>query len=305
MKSRLHRFVVILLLCLSTAVLGEVVDYIMATVNEEVITYNQFRQRLFEEMEACRSVYSGDELERRLKESRELVLGNLIEDRLLLEEAKRENIKVDKIDIEKMVNVVKNKFENLDDFNKALRSEGLTLETLEKKYKQSLMVRKLMQFKVNSRVKIEPSEISQYYQINKKHFLEPEQVKIRQILIKIGDDEKTAEQTARDILKRIKGGEDMFSKEGADLGFINTSELLPELGIAISKLKINEITDLVKTQTGYHIVRLEGRKLSKIENLSEVRDKIYKILFNKKADSIYIDLIDKLKKKADIEIRKR
>ena len=304
MKSILHRLVVILLLCLSTAVFGEVVDYIMATVNEEVITYNQFRQRLFEEIEACRSVYSGDELERRLKESRELVLGNLIEDRLLLEEAKRENIKVDKIDIERMVNVIKNKFESLDDFHKALKDEGLTQEMLEKKYKQSLMVRKLIQFKVNSRVKIEPSEISQYYQTNKKCFLEPEQVKIRQILVKAGKDDKVAEQTAKEILKRIRSGEDMFKKE-ADIGFINTSELLPELNITISKLKINEISNLVKTQAGYHIIRLEGRKLSEQKNLSEVRDEIYKILFNEKADSIYIDLMDKLKKKADIEIREK
>ena len=232
MKSILHRLVIILLLCLSTAALSEVVDYIMATVNEEVITYNQFRQRLFEEREACRQIYLGDELERRLKESRESILDDLIGERLLLEEAKRENIKVDKIDIEKMVNVVKDKFKNLDAFNKALEDEGLTLETLEKRYKQSLMVRKLIQVKVNSRVRIEPSEISQYYQANKKCFLEPEQVKIRQILVKIEGDDKTAKQTAMGILKKIKDGKNMFSEE-ADLGFINTSELLPELGVAI------------------------------------------------------------------------
>ena len=304
MKSTLQRLVVILLLCLSTAAFGEMIDYIMATVNGEVITYNQFRQRVFEVQEAYREVYSGEELEKRLRDRMKSILDDLIKECLLLGEAKRENIKVDKIEIEKMVNTAKSKFKNLDGFYRVLRNEGLTLETLEDKYKKSLMIKKIIQFKVNSKVRIEPYEISQYYQAHKKDFLEPEQVKIRQILIKVDDDEETAEQTAKDILKRIKGGDDM-TNEGEDLGFINVSELLPELGAAISELKVNEIADLVKTQTGYHIIRLEGRKLSKVRKLSEVRDEIYRILFSRKADSIYVDLVDKLKKKADIEVRKR
>ena len=283
---------------------SEMIDYIMATVNREVITYTQFKQRAFEIEEAYRGVYSGEELEKQLRDRKKSILDDLIKECLLLGEAKRENIKVDKIEIEKMVNTAKSKFKNLDGFYRVLRNEGLTLETLEDKYKKSLMIKKIIQFKVNSKVRIEPYEISQYYQAHKKDFLEPEQVKIRQILIEMKDDEKTAEQTAKDILERIKSGEDI-TNEGEDLGFINVSELLPELGAAISELKVNEIANLVKTQTGYHIIRLEGRKLSKVKKLSEVRDEIYRILFSRKADRIYVDLVDKLKKKADIEVRKR
>ncbi|MBU0477360.1 peptidyl-prolyl cis-trans isomerase [bacterium] len=303
MKSTLYRLVVILLLCFSTAAFSEVIDYIMATVNGEVITYSQFKQRVFEIEEAYRTAYSGEELEKQLRDRKKSIPDDLIKECLLLGEAKRENIKVDKIEIEKMVNTAKSKFENLDDFYRVLRNEGLTLETLEDKYKRSLMIKKIIQFKVNSKVIIESYEINQYYQAHKKDFLEPEQVKIRQILIKMKDDEKTAEQTAKELLERIKGGEDM-AREGEDLGFINVSELLPELGVAISKLKVNEIADLVKTQTGYHIIRLEGRKLSKAKELSEVKDDIYRILFSKKADSIYSNFVNALKKEADINIKK-
>ena len=95
MKSTLQRLVVILLLCLSTAAFGEMIDYIMATVNGEVITYNQFKQRVFEVQEAYRVVYSGEELEKRLRDRMKSILDDLIEERLLLEEAKRENIEVD------------------------------------------------------------------------------------------------------------------------------------------------------------------------------------------------------------------
>ena len=301
MKSTLQRLVVILLLCLSTAAFGEMIDYIMATVNGEVITYNQFRQRVFEVREAYREVYSGEELEKQFGDRKKLILNDLIEERLLLEEAKRENIEVDKIEIEKMLNIAKSKFKSLDDFHRVLRNEGLTLETLEKKYKQRLMIKKIIQFKVNSRVRIEDYEISQYYQAHKKIFFEPEQVKIRQILVKMGDSEKAAKQTAQSILKRIKGGENV---EWEDLDFINTSELLPELGVAISKLEINEISGLVRTQTGYHIMRLEGRKLPRARKLSEVRDEISRILFSKKADRIYLNFVNTLKKEADIDIRK-
>lgn len=303
MKLILHRLVVILLLCLSTAAFSEMIDYIMATVNGEVVTYSQFKQRVFEIEEAYREVYSGEEFEKQLRDRKKSILDDLIEECLLLGEAKKENIKVDKIEIERMLNTAKSKFKNSNDFYRVLRNEGLTLETLEKKYSRILMIKKIIQFKVNSKVKIEPYEISQYYQAHKKDFLEPEQVSIRQILIKMKDDEETAEQTAKKLLERIKGGEDM-TNEGEDLGFINVSELLPELGVTISKLKVNEIADLVKTQTGYHIIRLEGRKLSKMRKLSEVRDEIYRILFSRKADKIYVDLVDKLKKKADIDIKK-
>ena len=301
MKSTLRVLVVILLLCLSTAAFSEMIDYIVATVNGEVITYNQFRQRVFEVQEAYRRVYSGEELEKRLKEREKSVLNDLIEERLLLEEAKRENIEVDKIEIEKMLNIAKSKFKSLDDFHRVLRNEGLTLETLEKEYKQRLMIKKIIQFKVNSRVRIEDYEISQYYQAHKKIFFEPEQVKIRQILVKMGDSEKAAKQTAQSILKRIKGGENV---EWEDLDFINTSELLPELGVAISKLEINEISSLVRTQTGYHIMKLEGRKLPRARKLPEVRDEISRILFSKKADRIYSNFVNTLKKEADIDIRK-
>ena len=301
-KSTLRRLVVILLLCLSTAAFSEVIDYIMATVNGEVITYSQFRQHVFEIERAYGKVYSGKELENQLRDKRKSILNDLIEEALLLDEAKRENVKVDKIEIEKMVNTAKSKFESSDDFYNALRNEGLTLETLEKEYRQRLMIKKIIQFKVNSKARIEEYEISQYYQAHRKDFFEPEQVKIRQMLIKMKGDEKTAEQVAKGILERIKGGENM---EWEELGFINMSELLPELGAAISELKVNEIADLIKTQAGYHIIRLEGRKLSKMRKLSEVRDGIHRILFSRKADKIYVDLVDKLKKKADIEIRKR
>ena len=301
MKSTLHRLVIILLLCLSTAVFSEMIDYIVATVNGEVITYNQFRQRVFEVREAYKEVYSGEELEKQFGDRKKSILNDLIEERLLLGEAKRENIEVDKIEIEKMLNIAKSKFKSLDDFHRVLRNEGLTLETLEKEYKQRLMIKKIIQFKVNSRVRIEDYEISQYYQAHKKIFFEPEQVKIRQILVKMGDSEKAAKQTAQSILKRIKGGENV---EWEDLDFINTSELLPELGVAISKLEINEISSLVRTQTGYHIMRLEGRKLPRARKLPEVRDEISRILFSKKADRIYSNFVNTLKKEADIDIRK-
>ena len=280
---------------------SEMIDYIVATVNGEVITYNQFRQRVFEVREAYRRVYLGEELEKRLKERGKSVLSDLIEECLLLGEAERENIEVDKIEIEKMLNIAKSKFKSLDDFHRVLRNEGLTLETLEKKYSQNLMIKKIIQFRVNSKVRIEDYEISQYYQAHKKIFFEPEQVKIRQILVKMGDSEKAAKQTAQSILKRIKGGENV---EWEDLDFINTSELLPELGVAISKLEINEISSLVRTQTGYHIMRLEGRKLPRARKLSEVRDEISRILFSKKADRIYLNFVNTLKKEADIDIRK-
>ena len=116
MKSTLYRLVVILLLCFSTAVSSEVIDYIIATVNSEVITYSQFKQRVFEVEEAYRKVYSGEKLEKFLKEREKSILDDLIEEHLLLGEAKRENIKIDKIEIEKMVNTTKSKFKNLDDF---------------------------------------------------------------------------------------------------------------------------------------------------------------------------------------------
>ena len=285
----------------STYAFSEMIDYIVATVNGEVITYNQFRQRVFEVREAYRRVYSGEELEKRLKEREKSVLSDLIEECLLLGEAERENIEVDKIEIEKMLNIAKSKFKSLDDFHRVLRNEGLTLETLEKEYKQRLMIKKIIQFKVNSRVRIEDYEISQYYQAHKKIFFEPEQVKIRQILVKMGDSEKAAKQTAQSILKRIKDGENV---EWEDIGFINTSGLLPELGAAISKLEINEISSLVRTQTGYHIMRLEGRKLPRARKLPEVRDEISRILFSKKADRIYSNFVNTLKKEADIDIRK-
>ena len=134
-------------------------------------------------------------------------------------------------------------------------------------------------------------QVDQYYQGHQKDFQVPEEVKVRHILIKVptGADAKTdaaAKQKAEDLLKQIKAGgdfdalakansDDPGSKEqGGELGMIQRGVTVPAFEQAAFALQPGQISDLVKTQFGYHILKVEEKQTAHLKPLEEVKGQI-------------------------------
>ena len=145
------------------------------------------------------------------------------------------------------------------------------------------------------KVNITEEEIEGYYGYNPGMFIEPKQVKARHILFKLGQDadeakEKRVRKAAEAVLKEAREGKNFgelakkysegpSKSEGGDLGYFSEGQMDKPFEEAAFKLKKDEISDLVRSRFGYHIIRVEDIKEKRIKPLEEVREQIAEILF--------------------------
>ncbi|BEP29858.1 peptidylprolyl isomerase [Helicovermis profundi] len=155
-------------------------------------------------------------------------------------------------------------------------------------------------------VKVEDGEVEAYYEAHKNEFTAPETVNAHHILI---DDETKA----NDIIEEINGGlsfEDAAKKysscpskeKGGDLGFFGKGQMVPEFEEASFALELNQISEPVKTQFGYHIIKVVDRKEASSKGLEEMRMDLLKTLTAKKQSEAYLAKVAELKSKYTVEI---
>lgn len=322
MKKILYTAGIVLCLCALCAPATEnieaaVVDKIVVVVNNEIITQREIDIMLAPVYNQYRSMYQGEDLIRKLEEAREAIIRQLIEDRLILSEAKKQNINVEEKEIDVRINDIKSKVGGDKELDNMLSQQNLTVNELRARYKEKIMIRKLIDMKVGARIIITPLEVKNYYNENKEQFLSPEEIQLRQILIKIkpgpGGQEESLRR-AREIIKRIKEGCDFgglakeysegpAAEEGGIMGYVKRGDLMPQIEDIVFNLKDGESTGIIQSTLGYHIFKVEQRKLRRIKDLPEVRQDVEEYLYREKADKKLRGWIDSLAKSAYIEFK--
>lgn len=160
--------------------------------------------------------------------------------------------------------------------------------------------------KLVTTVEIDDEEVKGYYEGHPESFKTPVQVKARHILV-------ADEEEAREILNEIKGGKDFGeaakeystcpSKErGGDLGFFTSGQMVKEFDEVAFNLELGELSHIVKTQFGYHLIQVEDKKESGTQTFEEVKDQLKQFLLQQKQSLRYVEYTDTLKKKYPIEI---
>ncbi len=304
---------------------------LVASVNGKGITkeiYYKELQGLYREMQERMGDAFNEKIAKILN-LEEAALNNLIGRELLLQEAKREKIRVSD---EELREEIKNypAFQKEGKFDKEayftlLDWLGYTPQKFEEEVRKDISITKLknmilegieisekeikdeylkrneeikieyLLIKPAKEIKIEEKEIKKYYQENKENYRIPEKIKVRHILIKFEgpEERKEAREKIKKIRERLKRGEDFeklakeFSQcpskeKGGDLGFFKKGDMVPEFERAALRLKEGQISRPVRSRFGYHIIKLEERKESYIPPLDEVKEKIKRILKEKK-----------------------
>ncbi|MDD5173928.1 MAG: peptidylprolyl isomerase [Candidatus Omnitrophica bacterium] len=310
--------ILITVLALFTALSGAaVVDKIVVVVNNEIITQREVDVILAPIYGQYRSMYKGEELIRMLEDAREKILKQLIEDRLIFSEAKKLNITIDEKEIDAKVDEVRNKVGSERDLENMLHEQNLTLNELRARYKEKIMIRKLVDQKVGAKIIITPLEVKDYYNDNKESFMQPEEIKLRTILIKPRKEqggEAGSLQLMRDLVKRLKEGCDFEelakeysdapdASEGGLMGYVRKGELLPQIEDIVFNLKEGEVTGIIKSPLGYHVFRVDEKRIRRIRELSEVRQDVEEFLYREKANQKLRGWIDSLAKSAYIEFK--
>lgn len=301
-----------------TAALSQavVVDKIMVIVNNEVITQGDIDRILGPAYQQYKSALAGEQLIRKLDEARQAVMAQLIEEKLILSEAKKQNIEVEEKDVSAKLAEARKKFASEQQFEEALSSQRLTLKELKVKFKEQLMTKKLLDQKVGARVFITPGEILEFYNGHIELFTRPEEIKLSNILVKPKDNvkiEKTIE-LVDEISKRLKAGGDFAelakiysegpgAEAGGSMGYVKKGDLMPEIESIVFNMKDHEITDVIKTPIGYHFFRLDERKPAETMSIDEARRTIEENLWMSKMKEKSRGWIEELRRHAYIAFK--
>jgi peptidyl-prolyl cis-trans isomerase D len=162
---------------------------------------------------------------------------------------------------------------------------------------------------LRAKVTIPPAEIERYYNSNIEQYKTPEQVRASHILLKTeGKDDAAVKATAEDILKQARGGADFAelakkysedesnAKQGGDLDYFGRGRMTPEFEDAAFSMTPGQISDVVKTQFGYHIIKLVDKKPATTRTLAEVRQQIADQLAYERAQTQASDTAQALEK---------
>lgn len=295
---------------------ADTVDKVIVVVNDETITQGELDMATAALLEKLKTKYSGGELVKEAEKNKKEILNRMIEEKLILSEAKKRKIEASDAEIEVRLKEIKSTFGSEEEFNEALRQEGVSLNELKQRYADQVKMGKLVEMEVRKKMTINPSETLNYYNLNKEKFREPEEVKLKNILIK--SDEKLSGEDARALAEKIlgflKAGENFdelalkYSKGpnadiGGDLGYVKKGQMRKEIEDIVFNLNAGQLSEVVKTHLGYHIFKVEEKKPEGIKELNEAKDEIEKVLFLEKGKQRYKDWIEAIKKNAYISFR--
>ena len=186
-------------------------------------------------------------------------------------------------------------------------------------FKNNFLANEFLRKEVAAKVTVSEDDVKSYYDTHQDEFKTPEMVKARHILIKVDksaseEDKKQAQKKAEDILSKIKAGEDFaklaseFSDDpgskskGGDLGFFARGRMVKPFEDAAFALKVGEVSGIVESPFGYHIIKAEERKDAGVETYDTAKDKIRQRLVQERAKSTVTEFIDKAMKDANVEL---
>ncbi|HMA67794.1 MAG TPA: peptidylprolyl isomerase [Desulfosalsimonadaceae bacterium] len=291
-------------------------DYI-AVVNGTKIPRDRLDQQLT--MLKKRFASRGQKLdEKKMADIKDSIVQNMVEKELLYQKSRELGIKVDKEQVQKRLDGFKNRFKNESQYQQRLASMGYTEDQLLHEIEQSMVIKQLIDQEIASKVEITDEDLQSYYDDNTKEFESPKQVKARHILVETDKeaDEKekqAARKKIEKIQKRLEKGEKFSklakeesdcqsSKKGGELGFFSKGQMVPPFEKAAFSTEPGNVSDIVETRFGYHLIKVEDKKPASKKSFDEVKGNIQKQLRQKKIQKRLPEYVETLKKKADIEI---
>jgi peptidyl-prolyl cis-trans isomerase SurA len=292
-----------------------VADRIVAIVNNDAITLAELQESIlmFRQESRQQASLSDEELGRQF-------LTRLIDNRLQLQEAERDKIVVDETELNEEITERMKRFgtKTVEEFEALVKGQGLTIEAVKKRLRDSLRVTKVIRRRVTLRVSVTDPEITQYIEENRPKLETSLSYHARHILIVPANDTDASWEAARirsDMIRGqvVEGGDfaelakqnsrDASAKDGGDLGSLRRGELSQEIEEQILALRPGEVSRPYKSQLGYHIFRLESKESLDGEALQRVRQQVREILYREKYEARMEAWIKEIKQRAIIEVR--
>jgi len=247
------------------------------------------------------------------------VLDQLVTYHLLEQEAKTKKILIPAAELNDRFTQIEKQFPDQAAFDKALTAQGTSELKLKDTIRTSLMVSKMLNDEVAPKIVVTDAEVAAFYAQNKASFAQGEAVRASHILIAVPKDatpqqKAAARAKAEGLLKQIKAGADFAAlakansddpgsaAHGGDLGYFQKGEMVPAFEQAAFALQPGQVSGIVETPFGFHIIKVTGRRPARTAPLAEVQQDIKNFLTNQARQKQTAALVDQLRKKSKIEI---
>jgi peptidyl-prolyl cis-trans isomerase C len=286
---------------------------ILAKVNGQDVKKGDF-EMLVRDMELGQGPIPTDRRDEILRGT----LDRLITYTVLSQEAKKRNVAATDAEVEDRLKQMQQQFPNEDAFKKALAERNMTIERLRTDTRDNLVISKMMDAEVSTTPGASDAEAKDFYDKNPDKFKQDEQIRASHILIRVDEQADAgtklmARARADALLKRAKSGvafgklakensADGSAAQGGDLNYFGRGTMVPAFDEAAFKLKPGEISDVVTTQFGYHIIKVTDHKEAATVPLDQVSEKVKQFLSGQKKQERADAFIAGLKQKSKIEV---
>jgi peptidyl-prolyl cis-trans isomerase SurA len=295
---------------------ASVTDRVLAVVNNDAITLSDLQEAI--------AVYQYENRDRAPAPAHELApqfLTRMIDNRLQIQEAEREKIVIDDVEIEEELadRLKKMNVKSREEFDSMLKAQGLSIDAVKRRISDEIRRNRVVGRKVRLRISVTEAEVTQYVEANRAKLETGLTYHARHILIQPdAGASDTAWENARiraDLIRSqlLEGADfaelakqnsrDATARDGGDLGTLKRGELAQDIELQILSLAPGEVSLPHRSALGYHIFRLESKDSLEGEGLTRVKAQIREILFREKFDARYDAWIKEIKQRAIIDVR--
>lgn len=285
-------------------------DAIVAIVGSEAITVKDLQDYL-------KNVYaqlrienkSQQEIEEVMKQYEQKGIEQIIDDKLILAASNDMGVTIKSKAIDDKIEGIRVKYPSYKEFSDALIREGLSVSDMRKKIEDQFKGQVAVNKEVREKVMVNPQEVTDWFNTHIDEMRSHSRVNLSSIFVKsiYGKDE--AKKKITEAIGEIKAGvdfktvSDKFS-ELPSIGMVNLEDLRPEMKSKVEELRLGGVSDIVEVESGFYIFKLTGKSENKDPVLKDYKNEIYQRLFEEKFRVQFKEWLEKLRKKAYVEIKK-
>lgn len=290
-------------------------DSVVAVVGERSITMKEVDEFSSGMIQSLERKYKGEIPPDLLYERRYASLERMITEALLLDEAKKRGIAATDDEVSQLIKNAESKQESPAMFQESLARQGMTMEQYRERLYRQITIRSLSREMRDNSIKDNDPAIASFYEANKHRYEQPEMVQISQIYLRVtpestADQKAEVKKEAERLLKEIKGGgdfnalaekhsQDPSARRGGKLSWVRRGQMPMPVEEAAFSQKPGQVSDVIESPLGYHILRTDERRAAGTQPLEEVKTSIMRHLQNEN----YQRWTTELREKAQVQIK--
>jgi peptidyl-prolyl cis-trans isomerase SurA len=301
---------------------GQIIEEIVARVNDRIITLSDYQKALDELPQEVQQGCQGctpEQIQSQLADKKKNLLRDMIDQQLLIERAKDMGIDVETDLVKRLDDIRKqNNFSNMEDFQKAVEASGITWEDYKSQIRNSLLTQQVIRQEVGNKVDIGNDELRKYYDAHKSEFVRPEEVDLSEIFLKTQGktpaEVAAIRKTADELHTRIDNGEAFAAlakrysegpaaQDGGELGEYQRGQLAKPLEDAVFKLDKGGVTNVIETQSGFIILKVNDHYQAGLQPLDKVENEITNKIYEEKMEPALRDYLAQMREESYIRIR--